>query len=349
MIDPVAFALPDYRKKQGLYESFYFRGTHRDGTTAFWLKHNLLRYSGEKDVWVENALVLFDRAAASSQVLYQKERVSPDVFQQLMRQAGNWEGFSFNFSSGSFFEISRNRLRGRMHTEEGDAAWDLQLQRSDEVLYHLPSERLYHLPWPKKKVLTRDCRLGYEGALSLGSVKLDGAFLGMNGHNWGTEHAHEYAYANCMDFREGEDAFFDAFSVKLALAGGLIHSPFLSLASLRVGKDWYHFNSMLRAPRQQVGGLSNYHWQVTLSNETHRLEVDIDGANPRTEPWVALHYHHPDKRVSVVKNTKFAALRLKLTELASGRQVVELVSDRCELETLLPENVPATDRYEGVA
>src|SRR6185295_2628182 len=45
---------------RGMYESFYFRGTSEDGKHAFWLKHNMLRYRGSGDVWLECALILFD-------------------------------------------------------------------------------------------------------------------------------------------------------------------------------------------------------------------------------------------------------------------------------------------------
>lgn len=346
MLNPIAIETVGSRKP--LYESFYFRGTAEDGRTAFWLKHNLLRYRNDPDVWVENALILFDRNTAGTRVIYERERLSTKEFKRWMARVGDWDHIAFNFASGSFFEISRESLRGRLHTAEGEASWNLRLDRSDELLFHLPHERFYRLPWPKKKLLTRDCHLGFSGQLSAAGLDAQGHFVGMNGHNWGTEHAHEYAYANCVEFRDGINAYFDAFSVRLALAGGLLRSPFLSVAALRIDDTWYRFDSLVKAPRQAVGGLSNYHWQVVLTNDLYRLEVDIDGSNPRLEPWVALHYHHPSHRVSVVKNSKFAALRLRLVDRKEEKLLYELTSDRCELETLLPDNLPTNEGYVGI-
>ncbi|MDP2228442.1 MAG: hypothetical protein Q8J78_13305 [Moraxellaceae bacterium] len=345
MIDPVAFAMPDAR--DGLYESFYFRGTSLDGRQAFWLKHNLLRRHGERGVTVENALIIFDRKTGEAEGVYDKEDMSPQAFAAFAK-GHHWENTSANFASGSFFDISREALRGKLHTSRGTASWNLQLKRSDDVLYHFPHEQFYRLPWPKKKVITRDCFLRFTGRLSCAGLEAEGEFIGMNGHNWGTEHAHEYAYADCNLFREEPGAYFDGFSVKLALARGLVKTPFLSMASLKLDGHWHHFNAISQVWKQRVNALDDYRWILTLQNATHRLEVAIDGQNPRVEPWVALHYDHPDGRRSVIKNTKFASGRLRLFMQGSNEVLRELNSDYFELETLLPGNLPTAKGYVGI-
>lgn len=346
MIDPVAFALPAARN--GLYESFYFRGTSQDGRHAFWLKHNLLRRHGQSTVILENAFIIFDRVTGEAEVVYDKEELSQAAFAVFVR-SGNWEQSSANFATGSFFSISRDALRGKLHTPRGSAQWELALNRSDEVLYHFASDRLYHLPWPKKKILTRDCFLRFRGRVSCAGITVEGEFLGMNGHNWGTEHAHEYAYADCNRFAEEEGACFDGFSVKIALARGLVTSPYLSMCSLKTGGRWHHFNALAASWKHRVESLDDYRWIATFANGTHRLELSIDGQNPRIEPWVALHYDHPGGARSVVKNTKFARGTLRLFGSGDGRLVSELNSEFFELETLLPGNLPSGKGYAGIA
>lgn len=345
MMDPVAFALP--KARNGLYESFYFRGTSTDGRHAFWLKHNLLRRHGSKTVTVENAFIIFDRATGESEAIYDKEDLSPAAFATFAR-SGHWEQASANFPSGSFFSISREALRGKLHTPRGTAQWELALERSDEVLYHFANERLYHLPFPKKKIITRDCFLKFRGRIACAGISVEGEFLGMNGHNWGTEHAYEYAYADCNLFAEDAGAYFDGFSVKIAMAGGLVKSPYLSMCSLKTGGRWYHFNGLAASWKQRVAALDEYRWIATFTNDSHRLELNIDGQNPRVEPWVALHYDHPGGARSVVKNTKFATARLQLFTLGDGRLVQELSSEFFELETLLPGNMPTDKGYVGI-
>lgn len=346
MIDPVSFALPAAR--DGLYESFYFRGTSSDGRHAFWLKHNLLRRHGQSTVTLENAFVIFDQVTGEAEVVYDKEDLSIAAFAAFIR-AGHWEQASANFATGSFFSISRESLRGKLHTPRGSAQWELALNRSDEVLYHFASDRLYHLPWPKKKIITRDCFLRFSGRISCAGITVEGDFIGMNGHNWGTEHAHEYAYADCNMFAEEEGAYFDGFSVKLALARGLIKSPYLSMCSLKTGERWHYFNALTTSWKQRVESVDDYRWIATFVNDTHRLELHVDGQNPRLKPWVALHYDHPGGARSVVKNTKFARGDLRLFSKADGRLVKELTSDFFELETLLPGNLPSGKGYAGIA
>jgi hypothetical protein len=345
MLDPVSLVLP--RARDGLYESFYFRGNSEDGRQAFWLKHNLLRRHGERGVLLETSLVLFDRATTQVHVAHDREDLSPQSFNALARSR-HWETLSASLASGSFFEISRECLHGKLHTTRGRAGWDLKLGRSDDVLYHFPHARLYHLPLPKKKVLTRDSFMHFSGSLSVGDVSMSGNFVGVNGHNWGTEHAHEYAYAGCNLFREDATACFDGFTARLALAAGLLRTPRLSLAAFRLDGEWHHFNALSRSYQQDVQALSDYQWSITLKNETHRLEVTVDGANPRIEPWVALHYEHPGGARSVVKNTKFARGKLRFFEQGKESPLAELSSDCFELETLLPSNEPHDRGYVGV-
>lgn len=345
MIDPVALVLP--RARDGLYEAFYYRGSSPDGCRAFWLKHNFLRRHGERGVLLEVTLVLFDRTTGQVHVAHDREDLSPASFNALSR-GRHWDAISANMASGSFFEVTRERLRGKLHTAEGMAAWDVGLQRSDEVLYHFPHSRLYQLPLPGKKVLTRDAWLRFSGTLSVGDVVMEGEFRGVCGHNWGTEHAHEYAYAACNRFREDDEACFDGFTGKLALVAGLLRTPRLSMAALRHQGEWHYFNALNRTYQQEVTALSDYQWAVVLRNDTHRLEVQVDGANPRVEPWVALHYEHPGGARSVVKNTKFASGRLRLFEGVGEKAVLELSSDCFELETLLPGNVPGSRGFVGV-
>ncbi len=345
MIDPVALVMS--RARDGLYESFYFRGNSRDGRHGFWLKHNLLRRHGERGVALELSLVLFDRNSGKVHVAHDREDMSPQAFNAFARSR-DWDALSGNMASGSFFGISRERLNGRLHSSLGHAAWDLALKRSDEVLYHFPHSRLYQLPLPKKKILTRDSHMIFEGSVRVGELMFSGEFVGINGHNWGTEHAHEYAYAGCNLFREDGDACFDGFTAKLALAAGLVRTPHLSLAALRHGGQWYYFNALSRCYQQDVRVLSDFHWSVVMKNDTHTLELTVDGGNPRLLPWVALNYEHPGGARSVVKNTKFARGCLRLAE-HSGKQLAILTSDCFELETLLPANVPASSAYVGVA
>jgi hypothetical protein len=316
----------------GLYESYYFRGTSPKDGAAFWLKHNLLRYRGEAAVKVECTLILFDRTNNRVSTGHDQTTLDPAQFAPLVTH-GDWDTLSFALPSASHFAIGETKLQGALP----DAAWNLALSRSNEPLLHFTPLALYRIGWPKKKVLTRDVRVTFEGELNVGKHRIAGTFVGMNGHNWGTEHAHRYAYANCQLWDDGSDAIFDGFSAKVRIAPG-VTSPYVTIASLKAGGTWHHFNRLSAVPWNRVSHLSDYRWTFSARNRTHRLEVDIDGANPATRPWVALNYHHPSRALSVVKNTKFATGTIRLVETVSGQRTHELRSGLFELETLLETN-----------
>lgn len=305
-VDPVEVRLTP--ASGGLYESYYFRGTRPDGSTAFWLKHNLLRYRNASKVRLDCALIIFDRARNLVSAAHDEEELDATQYATLA-QARGWEALAYRSPRGSRFEITPQRLQGALP----NATWALTLQRSNETLFHFTPPVLYRIGWPKKKVLTRDVRVTFDGELVIGSERITGPFVGMNGHNWGTEHAHRYAYANCQVWKDGSDAIFDGFTAKVRLAPGLT-SPYVTIASLKAGGTWHHFNRLAAVPWSRVAHLSDYRWTFSAQNQTHRLEADVDGSDPTTRPWVALNYHHPSRAQSVVKNTKFASGTIRLIE-----------------------------------
>lgn len=345
MIDPAALIMA--RTRGGLYEAFYFRGHSLDGQQAFWLKHKLLRREGGRGVMLEVTLVLFDRKSGEVITAHDREDLSPVSFSALSR-AQHWEALSANLASGSFFEINRERIRGKIHGMRGSAAWEAVLTRSDEVLHHFPYAQLYKLPFPNSKILTRDVYMQFKGRFSVGNKVVEGDFVGINRHSWGTEYAHEYAYAACNKFDEEETACFEGFSAKLRLAAGFLRTPSLSVAALKAQGQWHYFNVPRRAYPPRVNALHDYQWSLTLHNATHRLEVSVNGANPRLQPWLAVHDEHPGGACSVVKNTMFARGRVQLFENKQASPLLELTSDDFELETLLPANVPADHAYIAV-
>lgn len=347
MLDSTAFRM-QAEPGRGLYESFYFRGTSADGKHAFWLKHNMLRYKGSGDVRLEGALILFDRNANKTSAVYSYEVVDAERFARMSDQAKDWEHVALQLRNGSSVQTGRNYLSGHIVGEGGQARWDLQVQRSGMKLKPFPHESMYRLPWPANKVLTRDCHVDFHGSLWAGDLAFSGSFHGMNGHNWGTSHARTYAYANCAQFRGRDSAYFDGFTAQVPLAGGLLLTPKLSIGCLHARGRWHIFNSLRRVAANPVPRLDDWGWKVELSNDSHRLEVDVDGASPRELPWVALHYENPNRHRSTIKSTKFASLKLRLLR-RSGEVEDELFSDACEFETLLPHNRPTGDGYIGRA
>ncbi len=323
--------------RRGLYETYDISGLSADGRYAWLLKHTVFRPLWRGGGLVEAALICFDRITGARRCVVERESLEGAHLKQI-QGATDWRGFSFSFGSGSFFEIGRDVLRGKLHAPGGPAAWSLALDRRDEALQPLPSDFFYRLPWPRHKVRLDDCALGMQGRLRAGDLVLEGVFQGTSRHYWGDGYPHEFAAAQCSRFEGQEEAFFYGLSTRLSL--GKLRSPYLGVASLKWRGRWHHFNQPSASFRHRLEALDNYRWRITFLNREYGLEVEVDGGNPRITPWTAWHAEHPLGGRSVIKLTPFARGTLVLYRRRNGERVAELKSGHVELKTLLPENLP---------
>ena len=335
MIGPDLYQLKPNCYKKGLYESFYYRGNLSDGNKAFWLKHNLLMYAGDTNVRIECTVIVFNNELNTSKTYKHMEMINTvEYSERIIKEGESWLDLNYQFKNGSHMLIKQESLKGELILpgENSNVSWDLSLMPSQKSYYHFSNDWFYHGFFPKKKILTKDIHLGFDGNISTPEIEIEGKLIGMNGHNWGKEHAYKYSYGNCNQFKENQDAYFDGFSAKISLVKGIIKSPYLSGSSLKVDDKWYHFNNVLTSYKHKVTELLERKWRVTFLNKDHLLEVLIDGDHA---PWAHLNYGHPSGKTSVVNNTKFATGMLVLKHRDSGKVISVLKSDFFELESLI--------------
>ncbi len=342
MIDPFAIILKPKDLFHGLYESFYFRGNSLSGKLSFWLKHNLLLFKNAPTVRLEGTFVLFDRLGHQCTTLHSEQTLERELFFKEI-EGRSWSDFHMKMDNGCYFHLSSTELEGSLSEKVDNRLqkiqWQFHLNRSQRSYFHLSPHWLYSSPiFPKKRLLTSEIDLQFQGSITLDGRSLTDpseVFVGMNGHNWGREHAAIYAYGNCNQFHESprspfSKTYFDGYSAKIRLPGGKFLSPFLSGASLMVDGQWHHFNQLTRTTRHQIHRLDSKQWSATFHNATHTLKVDIEGSDAL---WVELPYDHPDRKRSLICNTKFAKGRVALLK-RSGAWIREFTSDLFELETL---------------
>jgi len=332
VIDPTTIQSGKDRLKNGLYESYYFRG-NSDCGQSFWLKHNLMLFKKEQRVRMESIVILFDKTKNYAKSYKNEEFISIEEYEKLKQSFdGKWINFKYQFKNG-YMQITPNSLKGEFQ-ENGSItiSWNLKTKYSNETYYHFSDQKFYTIGFPKKKILTKDIGVFFEGEIVTPTAKFQNKFYGMNGHNWGTEHAYKYIYANCNQFVGQNHCYFDGFSAQILL-GKLIKSPLLSGCSLKIKDNWYHFNNVLSSWKHNVKSLALNRWVATFKNENYILELMIDG---ESVPWVTLKYDHPSKKISNVHNTKYANGTIKLIEKKSMKEVASLKSSWFELESLIP-------------
>ncbi|MEO8842752.1 MAG: hypothetical protein ABI591_06305 [Kofleriaceae bacterium] len=295
------------RDRRGLYESHYLKANSPDGTEALWIKHNVLvprEGGGIAEFW----LIHFQ--------LGQPPRVwKREVpFGELVLGA---EELSLR---GDAFRLDHEGCEGRI----ADASWRFSFSGGLPPMFHYGAPIFYRGAFPKKKILTPTPNLVFDGALTIGDQTTTVAkWVGLRGHNWGTEHAHTYVYGGCNVWDDGAaDRAIDGFTARIKIAGML--TPWLSSLVFRGEqaidhnrvRDWIRRDAVVE-PRR---------WRLPYAD----LELDMTG-----EPgeYAGLRYRHPSGAESYCYNNKLARVRVT----AAGRTY----TSRCgEHEVLYPEPLP---------
>jgi hypothetical protein len=292
----------------GLYESNYLKANSPDGQHGFWIKHNTLRpLSGEGmgEFW----FVWFTRG---KEPIVAKREVS-------------WSSLSLASDrialSAGDIRLAHDEAAGSL----ADIRWSLVLTGGLAPLWHLPYGALYRGGFPKKKMLTPAPNLRFRGGISVGDVehKIED-WVGIRGHNWGSEHAHTYAYGNCNLWDDGCERAVDGFSAKIILGGR--PTPWLSAA---VGHAPFYRRNRLRHWLVQPDVVNERAWRL---DQRSRFRGAGGCLSFHTDPatYAGLRYQHPDGRESYCYNSKFADVSWEV-----GGQVH---TSRCgEYEVLFPE------------
>jgi hypothetical protein len=307
---------------RGLYESNYLKANDPRGSGAFWIKYNLLAPR-------DRSIPRFGELWA---VVWRGPGQRPMVVKQvvpgsLVQTAADSIRLDLGLAS-----LEPGRARGVIEDDGHRVAWDLALTDGDRPLIHFPHPVLYRIGFPKKKLLTPRPRQVFSGRIEIDDIAIPvERWVGLRGHNWGTEHAHSYAYGNANLWDQPGEWAIDAFSARILLGRRL--SPWLSVGVLRRSRGEFRFNAPCRwVNRSAKVGFPA--WSVTFER---------DGATASTrwtldpEDVAGLRYLHPDGRVSYCYNTKFA--RLEVDVRHAGRQDRRTTS-KAELEFLTPVPIP---------
>ncbi|HJZ83834.1 MAG TPA: hypothetical protein VKN99_01635 [Polyangia bacterium] len=296
------------RSQPGLYESHYLKANSTDGKQAFWIKHNLLVDAGGGGIG-EFWLILFRRGAAARVWKREVPLLKLDIPTHRLALRGDHFDFDPEHAKGSI----------------GEASWQLKLSGGMAPLFHLGTARFYEASIPRKKLLTPAPNLRFDGALTVGSetIAVDG-WIGLRGHNWGSEHAFSYAYGNCNLWDDGAlDRTFDGFTARVRV--GPLTTPWLSALVYR-GPDGEHLRNRIMDHFNTGAVVKPTLWQLRYDD----LALSMEGETPL---YVGLRYRHPNGRECYCYNTKFARVRL----VVGARTYV---SSSGEHEVLFPEPLP---------
>ena len=290
----------------GHVESYFMRGNSPDRRQAFWLKATVFAPRPDSAV-AELWCIFFD---AEEKRYFSEKQTVPF---ELASFTGN--PMQIALADATFDLSAEGGARGSLHGQGSPAKWDVLWSPVDgplgERLRLFPSEKLVDAPIPKNTPLTPFPLLDLSGTFQVfdETIDIDG-WHGMQGHNWGNEHAWSYAWGHCPFFDDQDEpvALMEGFSASARIAKR--PTPIISNLVVRRGDREYRFDRLVDLWRQDPQiDLQNYRWELRLRGPDGEAALAME-ADP--DEMVCLGYHNPDGRLSYCLNSKLAHTELRL-------------------------------------
>lgn len=291
--------------KGGHLESYFLRLNDPVRPRALWLKATILA-PVEGPAVAEAWAVLFDADAGRTFAHRETRPLAEATFE------GD-EPLCIDVAGCAFSLAPDGSARGALVRGAEACDWDFTWKRDPspvaEPLCLLPLGAMVDGPFPRSKLLTPLPSLVFSGRVTCLGEAIDvTGWRGMQGHNWGREHAFEYAWGQCLfpAGADGPDAMVEAFSARLRLAGRT--TPRLSAMVVRRGDRTYRFDRIFDFWRQEAQ-VSDRRWDLRLGGPDGTARLVLDGGE---RPWVCLGYRNPAGPSSYCLNTKLAQATLEV-------------------------------------
>ena len=286
----------------GFYESHFIKVNLLAERAAFWWKFTVLQpLPGGGPARFEVWAIFFDVADPSRSCAARETFGAVDV------------------------SVARDRLRcvyGRSVLEHGHTSgelggrftWNVRWTPGETSYRHFPSEGMYTGPFPKTKALSPALSSPFEG-----TATVDGRTFtlrgdpGMQGHNWGKNHAEQWVWTHCNAFGDDPRLVFEAVSSRIKL--GPVTSPFLTILHVEDGKDEpLTVNGYTQLVRT-TSDLDGLRWRFRGHDGPRGVEGVFSAPADR---FVGVTYEDPNGRKTSCLNSKIADADLRILHRDGG-------------------------------
>ena len=326
--------------RAGHVESHFLKANSPDGRRALWIKHTLLVPVGKPEAAVaELWAVAFDEGGARKVAAKQRYPI----------QQARFEASPFRIAVPGA-TLTQHGAEGTLRQPGATFEWALTRTLApfptSRSFRPFPSALMYSGPFPRSKSLTPGPDLRLHGSFGVNGThwNVDG-WRGAQGHNWGSSHAHAYAWAHsnawCEDGRgrPRDGVWLEALSGRTRLPGKLI-TPWLSVAALALDGEVLRFDGVRAlATRKRWVDTRSYAFEVSRAGATLYAEFRAE-----TSQLAGLRYEDPDGTSLSCLNAKIALGRLRLTR---GRHTLHLHTAQAALELGTRDPTPGIDLLTG--
>lgn len=308
----------------GGFDQYLQWGINADRDQAFWLAQQIVGRPliGERSHDV--TLAVFDRRTRETAQVHDSEVLDGRGIARWQRH-GSWVAQASNWPSGSYASSEPEHARGRLFTSQGSAQWQWQAGEASEAVM---------LGWPLGGLQGTTRRVA--GQAEAAGLRIAGSLRMASLQRWGRFSSAGMAFMQCPQLTQDPDVSFLAHAQSLAPQWQRREALAATVGWLQVGGQRHRFERWWTAPTVDAPRLDNYRWLGTLVNASHRLDIAVDGDNPRVTPWIAMNEQLPGGGRRVLRITPFAQLHLRLYARGSQQVLREMRSDGCLLMTALP-------------
>lgn len=287
--------------RPGHVESYFLRANDPSRPRALWLKATILAPLDGPPV-AEAWFIFFDGEAGTTVAHRQTQPFADARFPGAAAPALAVEAAGLALSLGATGSATA-AFAGPGGRASLDLRWRADPSAIARPLSILPWKLLRTGPFPRSKLLTPFPSLRFSGRVDLpGGVVELADWYGMQGHNWGREHAVEYAWGQCLF--PADDVMVEGFSGRVRVAGRT--TPRLSALVVRRGARTFRFDTLFDVWRQRADvGLDA--WTLALRSGAGEAALAMDASGG---PMVCLGYGNPDGRLSYCFNSKLAKVTL---------------------------------------
>jgi hypothetical protein len=309
MIPLAAPRAPTAPLSAALYESHYLTAAAPAGARALWLRFTALKRPGEL-AHLTTWLTFFDESAGSPRAL----RVTAP--EPLGDPGAAW-------GRSSLGEIGPSGTRGAMGDAAAagragagpHAAWEVRWEpRAGEVAY-LPARWLYDRAVPRSNGAALVAAASATGTVMLDGdeVSLDG-WETMVGHNWGSEHAHQWCWMHAGGLGEDGRGWLDLALVRIRI--GPLLTPWVASGAIDVDGRRFAPAPLHRVTCDRAGEHTTV--RVSLS-EGAAVAVELTAPRNDTVTW---DYASPRGPGRTVDNCCVADARIVLQAAGQSRSLV---------------------------
>lgn len=297
----------------GHVESYFLKCNDPQQNMALWLKFTIYSPKGAPEKTVGEVWGIFFDAKNPKNNVGIKETYPIETCVLGKNEVHVEMGKSF---------LKNGETKGEITGKDGAVIrWSIKFTTDKPPLHHFPIAKMYTAKIPKSKAKSPHPDSRFSGGFNVsGQSYIFKNIPGMQGHNWGSEHANTYAWAHCNAFENEDGAYFEGFSSKVKI--GPIMTPFISSAFLFYKDELIKFNDFKSLFSKRISVEYNA-WTFSIENAKFRITGNISAPK---ELFCGLHYYDPTGALSFCLNSKVSNAEIKLYEKSSAALLREFIS-----------------------